>query len=256
MPLPRQGDELLITIFQRANISEVTLRSLNHCRIVWRLLFLSDMVAANGHQIELKFLSPPMILEPAEFDLNFAEEHPSQEDWAEWAAFWGRFTYDGLYLESLLGKWVETTHRKWEWAYDATNNIVERKTEEGVAYYSRAGGGRTRSETIQVQMVSYNDGRALSGVPCSVKVLDANSICFHSFGPPLALSPAEPDDFLSFLKDWGGEWMWRNVHNERQNLKWVVEAMQEGTAIWVTDGSYNREVAPKVSGAGWLVYCT
>ena len=32
--------------------------------------------------------------------------------------------------------------------------------------------------------------------------------------------------------------------------------MKEGTAIWVTDGSYNRETAPKVSGAGCMVYCT
>ena len=32
--------------------------------------------------------------------------------------------------------------------------------------------------------------------------------------------------------------------------------MQEGTTIWVTDGSYNKKVAPDVSGAGWLVYCT
>ncbi len=50
--------------------------------------------------------------------------------------------------------------------------------------------------------------------------------------------------------------MWRNVHNEGRNLKWVVKVMQEGTVIWVTDGSYNWEVTPKVSGAGWVMYCT
>jgi len=256
MPLPRQGDELLIDIFQRARISESTLRSLNRCRIVWHLLFLSDMVAANGRQIELKFLSPPTDLAPVESELSFAEERPTPEDWAEWAAFWGRFTFPGLYLESPLGKWVEPTHRKWDWAYDAANDIVEHRTPDGVDYYSRAGGGRTRSERIYVQMASYDDGRALAGVPCTVKALDSNSIRFHSFGPSLATSPAKPDDFLSFLTEWGGEWMWRNVQNEGRNLKWVVEAMQNGTAIWVTDGSYNREIAPKVSGAGWLVYCT
>ena len=26
--------------------------------------------------------------------------------------------------------------------------------------------------------------------------------------------------------------------------------------MWVTDGSYNRELAPSVSGAGWVLYCT
>ena len=31
MPFPRQGDELLMMIFQRAGVSEATLRSLNCC---------------------------------------------------------------------------------------------------------------------------------------------------------------------------------------------------------------------------------
>ena len=84
MPLPRQGDKLLIT--------EATLRSLNCCRIAWHLLFLSDIVNADGRQIKLKFLIPPTVLAPIESELSSAEERPMQEDLAEWASFWGRFT--------------------------------------------------------------------------------------------------------------------------------------------------------------------
>ena len=61
---------------------------------------------------------------------------------------------------------------------------------------------------------------------------------------------------MQFLRGWGGEWMWSNVRNEGPNLRWVVRAISNGTAVWVTDGSYNRSVAPYTSGAGWLVYCT
>ena len=39
-------------------------------------------------------------------------------------------------------------------------------------------------------------------------------------------------------------------------MKWVVDAIRNGTAIWVTDGSYNQTLAPHISGAGWLIYCT
>jgi len=39
-------------------------------------------------------------------------------------------------------------------------------------------------------------------------------------------------------------------------MKWVVGAIQNGTAIWVTDGLYNRTLVPHISGAGWLIYCT
>ncbi len=47
--------------------------------------------------------------------------------------------------------------------------------------------------------------------------------------------------------------MWENFRNEERELDWVAAAMQEGIAIWVTDGLYNRTVAPDISGAGWLV---
>ena len=49
--------------------------------------------------------------------------------------------------------------------------------------------------------------------------------------------------------------MWTNIRNEGGNLQWVKEAIEGGTGIWVTDGSYNKKIAPFVSGAGWIFYC-
>ena len=49
--------------------------------------------------------------------------------------------------------------------------------------------------------------------------------------------------------------MWSGVVNEGDDIQWVLDAMVSGTAIWVTDGSYNKDTAPLVSGAGWLIYC-
>ena len=47
--------------------------------------------------------------------------------------------------------------------------------------------------------------------------------------------------------------MWNNIVNEGVDLCWVVDALKNGTAIWVTDGSFNRPIAPLVSGAGWII---
>ncbi len=49
--------------------------------------------------------------------------------------------------------------------------------------------------------------------------------------------------------------MWSNIVNEGQGLQWVVSAMRDSTAIWITNGSFNLNVAPLVSGAGWILYC-
>lgn len=50
--------------------------------------------------------------------------------------------------------------------------------------------------------------------------------------------------------------MWHNVGNSDSTLDWLVTAIEGGTTVWVTDGSYNKEMAPTISGAGWVIYCT
>ena len=36
----------------------------------------------------------------------------------------------------------------------------------------------------------------------------------------------------------------------------LIDGVKNNTIIGVTDGSYDRKVAPNISGAGWLVCCT
>jgi len=49
--------------------------------------------------------------------------------------------------------------------------------------------------------------------------------------------------------------MWEEVVNEGPDLSWVLRALREGTGLLVTDGSYNKPLAPNTSGAGWVFYC-
>ena len=50
--------------------------------------------------------------------------------------------------------------------------------------------------------------------------------------------------------------MWIDVRNSGENFRWVLAALEGGTGIWVTDGSFMPELRTDVSGAGWLFYCT
>ena len=50
--------------------------------------------------------------------------------------------------------------------------------------------------------------------------------------------------------------MWSGIVNEGADLRWVLQAIENGSGIWVTDGSYNKKIAPLISGAGWVFYCT
>jgi hypothetical protein len=47
--------------------------------------------------------------------------------------------------------------------------------------------------------------------------------------------------------------MWERI-TVHGSLESVVEAYRNGTAIWCTDGSFDRVVMPDVSSAGWTIF--
>ena len=49
--------------------------------------------------------------------------------------------------------------------------------------------------------------------------------------------------------------MWEEMSGADHDLSWPVAAFEEGTAVLVADGSYDRRRAPMVSGAGWVITC-
>ena len=141
-PIPREEDDLLCNIFCCADPSSVELLSLNRCRIVWELLFLSDMTSANGKHIEHKFLSRPTSENPPRSSFSFSEERPSDQDWTVWAKFWEAFTLPGLVLRKGMGKWIHPSHREWEWFFDVDHDVVEQKRPTGISYYHPCTGQR------------------------------------------------------------------------------------------------------------------
>ena len=50
--------------------------------------------------------------------------------------------------------------------------------------------------------------------------------------------------------------MWNDVRNSGAGLAWVMTALEGGTGVWVTDGSFMLDLRTDVSGVGWVFYCT
>ena len=50
--------------------------------------------------------------------------------------------------------------------------------------------------------------------------------------------------------------MWEHIVEGDINADWIRDALANGTFLTVTDGSYDRETAPTVSGSGWMIVCT
>lgn len=60
------------------------------------------------------------------------------------------------------------------------------------------------------------------------------------------------------LRSWGGNWMWSSLFfpTADNDLSWLVTALQEGTLVGCTDGSYDGKRSTKLCSAGWLLFDT
>lgn len=256
IPFPREGDSLMSTLFLERP-TEVRI-ALNRCRIRLEMLFLSDIVTANGRQIEKDYLIPTQTNEEASHSrFTFGREQPTPRDWVEWTIFWAQFTDSGLALHRPLGRWVAPSHRIWQWYFDPASNQVEEVVDGVVRYYgpSAAAGTRTTRSNVIYGPLATAAGALPLGLPTTVEHRPDNTVALKECGPPLASCPSQPDEFWQYLRSWGGAWMWDNVEEETQDLRWLADALSNGTAVLVTDGSYDKKRAPRVSGAGWVITC-
>ena len=121
-------------------------------------------------------------------------------------------------------------------------------------YQPAAGSRRTRSSNIFAPAQLMSDASPL-GLPVSIMRWPDGSVARRECGLSLAVCPLQPEEFWDFLRSWGGDWMWEYVEGKDQDLWWLTDALASGTAVLVTDGSYDRKRAPTVSGAGWVITC-
>ena len=71
--------------------------------------------------------------------------------------------------------------------------------------------------------------------------------------PPRYDPPSPSFDLIGLLRSWGGEWMWEHFEVVG-NFDAIISAVKDGTALWCTDGSYDRSLMPDVSSAGWIIF--
>ena len=72
----------------------------------------------------------------------------------------------------------------------------------------------------------------------------------------MAAPEPPPTAFWDYVHQQGGRWMWKHVEGDHADMKWVATALHYNTLVMVTDGSYNKTLAPKISGAGWMITFT
>ena len=64
-----------------------------------------------------------------------------------------------------------------------------------------------------------------------------------------------PETLLDVLEDWGCKWIWDSLVLTGDE-GWLLETIEEGTCVAVTDGLYIRELFPDVCSAAFVLECS
>jgi hypothetical protein len=92
-------------------------------------------------------------------------------------------------------------------------------------------------------------------VPISISNITDYVVSVKGEGPPLKSLRATRPTFWDSLLSGGGVWMWDYVSDRTTKPLWLKTALEEGSAILATNGSYSRMRGPDVCGSGWEISC-
>ncbi len=176
---------------------------------------------------------------------------PTTLDWKRWETFWTRVSGPSNSTYRFLGCWINTSHRKYQRSVTLSDWFVYRSL-----LYNRSGPGRTRSQRTCVCSHVEESQQMSLGRPTSVHAIMEDSVQRLYTGPALSPPTSSPPDIWSFLANWSGTWMWRDIVNSAEDssdLQWLTTAMRSDTVLWRTDGFIS---APEISGASWIIYDT
>ena len=256
LPLPRENDCTLVQLFIDEKVPQTELRILNRCRLALRAIFLSDISSACGRRLEPWATQPnPSLARDSKF--SFPREEPTTSDWLLWTNFWASWLKRDQSLPTPLGRWRNHSHQQWRWFFNPlSDTLLEVNDGRCMEFVRGDTGRRTRGTASFIAFRCLLDAPSLDDwVPATVDM--TSGFLLLTTGAPLwSPPPVVRPSFWEFVRSHGGEWMWQYVEGDAEDLEWFHTALSDGTAVLVTDGSFNKSLAPDISGAGWIATCT
>ena len=246
IPLLREGDQCLMTEFSKnTKIPKSALRTLNKCRLYLQAFTLSDLTSGDGTKIRDEAWHGRQYNNGRDYSSWPLWGRPGLQAWAQWrTALRTTFcTRQIKRLDSPLGSWFSIPP-KWKW-YSATSASGEamliEKTQDGMKYYKRSGRSM-RQLRFEKKFKWLQQKHSLHLLPTTVKALHTYLI----MDVPCALSLSQNN---SITED---RTPWLNVDTYKSGSeRHLATALQNGTAIAVSDGSYLESEG--IGTASWVL---
>ena len=101
IPSPRERDQVVMELIVGKVLDRKMIRSLSRCQGALEIIFLSDMMTANGKYMEQFVFDPGSKVARSKY--KFPRECPAKKDWEVWFNFWHDYTATGDKLHIPLG---------------------------------------------------------------------------------------------------------------------------------------------------------
>ena len=263
MKMPREGDRWFMRAVEEAGFSAEECRIINLVRLHMQVVWESDVFSADGQKI----------------DPTYLRRRQPGEKWSSYLFPRHKvLPYQfNLWLEALeqlapggrrprrMGKIAHEGHKIWNWRLNEETGYLLNQAGPHVEVYqiSNPSGRRSRNEKYEyVETVEHSKAE---GKICTVAIDESEQVAIQSI-----TSPAQPTDlpetFLEVLKEWGHTWMWENLQitgglgkgvNMRTSteIDWVFAAIERGSMMAVSDGSYIRQLHPDLCSTAMIMEC-
>jgi hypothetical protein len=227
-----------------------TLLRLNWVRIYWQALFLSDILTGSGNKIDMEMIAQHKI-QCKRSRMRWPTEHPTESDFQLWRDA-VRALCPSRDTRTRLGPFIAPTHRIWNWRWEKGLGCLCQSSEDG------------ETEVVfrperKLNRFYYSETRPYTGqgIICSVEPTHAGQVGggwrLTSRAQEATPAPA-PQTFMDVLYSWGNTWLWNNV-SMAGGYDWLHKAIQDGSLLAVTDGSYIRELYLNLCSAAFVFEC-
>ena len=246
--------------FKHGIITAQEWKRANLCRKYLRVLTVADIATGDGKSITSQALNG--IRSSATRKLPWFEQgNPNASDWKIWRSVLTRsacFNDGKLWIE--LGKWkheaVQTVRENWEWFWDECNEILYQRRGTIWRRYQR----HTRPRRLRSSPAFQH--YTIMQQPPQWQLLHMTTVRHqlrYTYIEGFALSTIKVDNPLPYqktiegLQQWmkdqnGEEWVFGNVAMT-ENIDKIVQAIANGSAIGVSDGSFKDEFGT----AAWVL---
>ena len=100
---------------------------------------MSDILTADGKFLE-QHVTDVGCLPLKRSYYNFPREVPDQDDWETWISYMKVITNQNFELPTPLGGWMCSTHRRWEWILNDSDQILYRRRGDSSEVYMNLNG--------------------------------------------------------------------------------------------------------------------